>query len=297
MRVLVTGGAGYIGSVLCERLVRAGHHVAVLDIGWWGLGHLEREHGPHEIIEGNVRDVTVKDVHGFDVVIHLAGLSNDPTADFAPDLNWKLNAEASSRLAGACAEYGARLIFASTHSLYGQPELVANEQTPINPIGPYPDSKAAAEHSIRGALGDDSVILRLGTIWGVSPRMRYDLVVNTFARDALTRGALRLDGGGADWRPMVHVQDVARAMEWALTGPTGTFNIAHNNYRVVDLAHRVADAVEALYGERVEYEDAPPRSRSRSQRVDRMNATLAGFKTERRVSIKGGLAGAPGDHA
>ena len=215
-RILVTGGAGYIGAVLCEMLVERGYGVRVVDRLYWGEGPLARLKENVEIVRGDVRSMSddlLDDVHG---VIHMAGLSNDPTAEYNPAANWEMNTVATRALAEACKRRGIqRLTFGSSCSIYdGLPAgQVYDETTDVRPRGAYATSKKAGEEALLQLTSDEfqPVILRQGTVYGYSPRMRFDLVVNTFVKDALLRGRLSLHGGGWMWRPLVDVTDVARA--------------------------------------------------------------------------------------
>src|SRR6478672_2550068 len=215
-RVLVAGGAGYIGCVLCERLLARGYRVRVLDRLWWGEQPLAAIRHRIELVEADVRELPAGALDGVDAVMNLAGLSNDPTAEYDPEANWQMNALASETLGNACTERGIeRLVFASSCSLYdGLPSGMHDESAPIAPHGAYATSKRYGEEALLGLIdsGLCPVILRNGTVYGFSPRMRYDLVVNTFVKDALLQERLLLHGGGWMWRPLVDVRDVSDAM-------------------------------------------------------------------------------------
>ncbi|MEA2350743.1 MAG: hypothetical protein QOG86_1684 [Thermoleophilaceae bacterium] len=263
--VLVTGGGGYIGCVLVPRLLDRGYRVRVLDCLHWGEDPLADFRDRIELVEADVRDMPAGALDGVDGVIHLAGLSNDPTAEYDPKANWEMNAVATEALGRACVERGIeRLVLASSCSLYdGLAPGMHAETAPVEPRGAYATSKRYAEEALTALVADGlcPVFLRNGTVYGHSPRMRYDLVVNTFVKDALLRGRLLLHGGGWMWRPLVDVRDVSDAMILALEAPADlcrgeTFNVLHANYQIRELAMLVAGSVQLL-GRQVELEEAP----------------------------------------
>jgi nucleoside-diphosphate-sugar epimerase len=263
--VLVTGGAGYIGAVLTGRLLERGYNVRLLDRLYWGEGPLEAYAGRVEVEVADVREIPPSALEGVDGVIHLAGLSNDPTAEYDPEANWQMNAVATEVLGHACIEHGIeRIVFASSCSLYdGLPPGMHDESARISPRGAYATSKRYGEEALLGLIptGLCPVILRNGTVYGFSPRMRYDLVVNTFVKDALLQERLLLHGGGWMWRPLVDVSDVSDAMIAALEAPADivrgeVFNVLHSNYQIRELAMLVAGSVQLL-GRRVSLEEIP----------------------------------------
>jgi nucleoside-diphosphate-sugar epimerase len=265
LSVLVTGGAGYIGCVLVPRLLDRGYRVRVLDSLYWGHDPLAGFRDRIELVEADVRDMPAEALDGIDGVIHLAGLSNDPTAEYDPKANWEMNAVATEALGRACVEREIeRLVLASSCSLYdGLPAGMHAETAAIEPRGAYATSKRYAEEALTALAGEGlcPVFLRNGTVYGHSPRMRYDLVVNTFVKDALLRGRLLLHGGGWMWRPLVDIRDVSDAMILALEAPADlcrgeVFNVLHANYQIRELAMLVAGSVQLL-GRRVELEEAP----------------------------------------
>ncbi len=176
-----------------------------------------------ELVVADVREVPSDALDGVDGVINLSGLSNDPTAEFNPEANWEMNALATETLGQACVERGIeRYVFASSCSLYdGMPPGMHAEEAPIEPRAAYATSKRYGEEKLieLAAQGLCPVILRNGTVYGWSPRMRFDLVVNTFVKDALLSGALKLHGGGWMWRPLVDICDCADAMIAAYEAP------------------------------------------------------------------------------
>jgi nucleoside-diphosphate-sugar epimerase len=269
--ILVTGGAGYIGCILAKRLLDRGYRVRVLDRLHWGEDPLADISERLELVVADVRDIPATALDGVDGVIHLAGLSNDPTAEYDPDANWQMNAVATETLGNECLHRGIeRFVFTSSCSLYdGLPAGMHDETAPIEPRGPYAESKRYAEERLleMGGQGLCPVILRNGTVYGHSPRMRFDLVVNTFIKDALLSGQLTLHGGGWMWRPLVDVSDVADALICAYEAPRDLvhneiFNVLHSNYQIRELAMLVAGSVQ-LRGRSVTLTEtpAPPRTR------------------------------------
>jgi nucleoside-diphosphate-sugar epimerase len=259
-KVLVVGGAGYVGCVVVEELLAKGYSVRVFDRFFFGRaaaqGFLDRV----ELVVGDMRDFDEEDVAGCGAVINLGGLSNDPTAEFNPTANDELNTKASIRVAQVSKRAGvARHIFASTCSIYDRGvgedarDLLLDETAEVSPRAAYATSKLAAEEAILALADRDfcAVAFRKGTVFGFSPRMRYDLVVNTFVKDALSKGRISVHYGGAMWRPLVDVKDVARAYVTALESDPEPisgqiFNIAAGNFRVSELALRTEKTLRAL---------------------------------------------------
>ena len=269
--VLVTGGGGYIGCVLIEHLLERGYSVRVLDRLYWGEEPLADMRDRVELVAADVRDMPASALDGVDGVIHLAGLSNDPTAEYDPEANWQMNASATEALGRACVERGIeRLVFASSCSLYdGLPAGMHAEDAPVEPRGAYATSKRYGEERLLELQSEGlcPVILRNGTVYGWSPRMRFDLVVNTFVKDALVEERLWLHGGGWMWRPLVDVRDAADAMIATFEAPADAvrgeiFNVLHSNYQIRELAMLVAGSVQLL-GRSVELleTETPPRTR------------------------------------
>jgi nucleoside-diphosphate-sugar epimerase len=253
-RVLVTGGAGYIGSVLTGMLVEQDYQVRVVDRLYWGEGPIRPLLSRIELFQQDVRDLSDEVLEGVDGVLHLAGLSNDPTAEMNPAANHQMNAVATRRLAESCKRMGVeRLVFGSSCSLYdGLPTgPVYDETAPIQPRGAYATSKHEGELALLEHASDrfSPVLLRQGTVYGMSPRMRFDLVVNTFVKAAVQNGELQIHGGGWMWRPLVDVKDVARAHIACLEAPREKvhgqiFNIVHNNYQIRELAMLVTGSAQ-----------------------------------------------------
>ena len=304
--ILVTGGAGYIGSVLVRELLALGESVRVVDTMWFG-----NPFPPHdrlEMIEGDLRHSQAAWLDGIDSVIHLAGLSNDPTADFAPELNSESNVYATRQLAelvGARAEREGRVIrylFASTCSVYYSPTTadeanvtVMTEDMPIAPTANYSKTKRLGEIELLRVAEKCPhfcpVILRKGTIFGPAPRMRFDLVVNVFTLHAWRSRQLTVHGHGEAWRPLLHVRDAVDAYIHLLSAPSEkirgqAFNLLHKNYRVLELAHWVAEVIEQKYDTEIRVKrDRSGSSAARSYYVsgDKIARTL-GFSADRGVA-------------
>jgi nucleoside-diphosphate-sugar epimerase len=288
VKVLVTGSHGYIGSVTVLVLREAGHDVTGLDARYYRGCDLFPDGEQAPLLELDVRDVGPNELAGFDAVVHLAALSNDPLGDLDRELTLEINYRATVSLARAAKEAGVeRFVFSSSCSMYGasgEDDLVG-EDAPLCPLTAYAESKVRAEEALAG-LADDSfapVFMRNATAYGVSPRLRIDLVLNNLVGWAHTTGAVRILSDGTPWRPLVHVEDIARAALAALEAPAEVvrgeaFNVgaANENYQVRELAEIVRETV----GGTVEYAgrgDPDPRS----YRVDfgKLTRTFPGFGT------------------
>lgn len=290
--ILVPGGAGYIGCVLVPKLLQRGYRVRVLDRLYFGEQAAAAFRDRIELVVADVRELPDAAFEGVDGVINLSGLSNDPTAEFNPEANWQMNALATEQLGRACVARGIeRYVFASSCSLYdGLPPGMHGEDADIRPRAAYATSKRYGEERLI-ELADDGlcpVIMRNGTVYGWSPRMRFDLVVNTFVKDALLTGALKLHGGGWMWRPLVDIQDCADAMIAAYEAPAEkvraeVFNVVHSNYQVRELAMIVAGSVQ-LTGRSVALEEVPTLALSRDYECANAKlSTTLGFIPRRSV--------------
>jgi nucleoside-diphosphate-sugar epimerase len=264
--ILVAGGAGYIGCVLVPRLVERGYKVRLLDRMYFGEQGLDAVRDRIETVVADVRDIPESALDGVDGVINLSGLSNDPTAEFDPEANWQMNAVATETLGQMCVKRGIeRYVFASSCSLYdGLPPGMHDEDAPMEPRAAYATSKRYGEEALLKLTNEGltPVLLRNGTVYGFSPRMRFDLVVNTFVKDALLTGKLMLHGGGWMWRPLVDVRDVSDAMIAAYEAPADKvrgeiFNVLHSNYQIRELAMIVAGSVQLVTGRSIELEEVP----------------------------------------
>jgi len=285
MRIFVTGGAGFVGSVLTTTLVEHGHTVRIVDCGFFGLDHVDPR---AELIVGSILEFDPEWLEGVDAVIHLAGLSNDPMAAFSPSLNYVLNAAGAGIVAQAARDAGIRrFIFSSTCSVYGKEDGEAcDEESPTSPTFPYAISKLMAERLL-GCLTDEQfrpIILRKGTVVGWSPRMRFDLVANTMVRTAISDGKIIIHSPSL-WRPLIDVDDACNAYVRALDSDlavTGVFNIASGNYTLDDLGQIVAQTLEE-FGIKASIE-TEHRADVRSYRVKTEKAAnVLGFKATKQM--------------
>jgi len=258
--ILVVGGAGYLGCVLVEELLNRGYAVTVFDRLFFGDSGLQKVRDRIRLISGDMRAMPPAVLENIGALINLGGLSNDPTAEYNPDANHQMNAVATRTLAEMAKKAGVRrYLYASSCSIYDvgvvdeERDILLTEEAAVQPHAAYAVSKLAGEQQLM-ALGDQSfcpVSLRMGTLFGFSPRMRYDLVANTFVKDAMSKGAVTLHYGGQMWRPLVDVRDAARAYVMALEAPETLvggqiFNIVAENFRISELALRVCGALREM---------------------------------------------------
>ncbi|HYE95589.1 MAG TPA: SDR family oxidoreductase [Rubricoccaceae bacterium] len=271
MRVLLTGHQGYIGSVMAPALLAAGHEVFGLDSGLFEGCLFEEPLAVLPETRKDLRDVTRADLDGFGAVVHLANLSNDPLSNLDPALTYAINHEATVRLAMLAREAGvSRFLFASSCSLYGAAGRGAVDETaPFNPVTPYGHAKVLAERDIAplASASFSPVFLRNATVYGVSPRLRFDLVVNNLTAWAAATGRVRMLSDGTPWRPLVHVEDVCAAFVAALAAPreavhNEAFNVGADaeNYQVRDVARIVGEEVPGTTVELAEGASADTRS-------------------------------------
>jgi len=289
MRVLVTGSRGYIGSKLVPMLLERGHEVRGWDADLFRACTFTGDLADIPTVVKDVRDAQAGDLEDLDAVIHLAGLSNDPLGDYEPSLTDEINHRASARIAKLAKEAGVeRFLFASSCSNYGASgDNFLAEDADFNPVTPYGESKVHVEQSVSRLASDDfsPVFLRASTAYGMSPRIRFDLVVNNLTAWAFTTGQVYLKSDGSPWRPIVHVEDIARAYIAALEAPRDevhnqAFNVGSTteNYQISELAEIVADVVPNC---RIEYApDAGPDKRCYRVDCNYIARTLHGFKPQ-----------------
>jgi len=274
MRVLVAGDRGYIGAVLVPVLLEAGHDVVGLDAGWYDGCDFGPQPGGYESRTGDIRDQRPDDLAGFDAVVNLAAISNDPVGHLNPGTTYSVNAHGAGHLAQAARDAGVtRYVFSSSCSLYGAArDGRVTEDSEFNPVTPYGVSKVMAEQLI-GKFADDSfspTYLRNATAYGSSPRLRADIVVNNLTGAALTRGEVRLQSDGSPWRPLVHAEDISRAFLSVLSAERSVvhdeaFNVGRDE-DVVQI-RTIAGAVADRTGAPVTFADGAS-SDKRDYRVD-----------------------------
>ncbi len=287
MRVLVTGHKGYIGTILVPMLIAEGHEVVGYDSDLYA--RCSFTDGMVEIPEilKDVRDAAPGDLEGIDAVMHLAGLSNDPLGDLNPALTYEINHRASVRLAELAKKAGVkRFIFSSSCSNYGAAgDDLIDENGAFNPVTPYGESKVAVERDV-AKLADDRfspVMLRNATAYGVSPRLRFDLVLNNLVAWAYTTGKVFLKSDGSPWRPIVHIEDISRAFVAVLHAPiekvhNEAFNVGRSdqNFRIRELAEIVMQTVP---GCQVTFADqAGPDKRNYRVDCSKIQRTIPEFK-------------------
>jgi nucleoside-diphosphate-sugar epimerase len=258
MRVLVTGHDGYIGTNLVPLFQEAGHDVFGMDSGLFSNCVFGDKEAPVAHVVKDVRDVTVDDLRGFDAVVHLAGISNDPLGDLNAETTYDINHRGTIAVAKAAKAAGVqRFLFSSSCSLYGASGDVSesaplDESADFRPVTPYGESKLLAERDLQELADDDfsPVYLRNATVYGLSPRLRGDLVVNNLTGYAYTIGEVLLKSDGTAWRPLVHVEDVSRAFLALAEAPrevvhNRAYNVGRSseNYRIRDVANIVHDVV------------------------------------------------------
>lgn len=287
MKILVTGHRGYLGALIVPKLLGDGHEVTGLDMGYFDGCDFGETAPPVPALDLDLRDVQSEQLQGFDAVIHLAALSNDPLGDLNPGLTYTVNFEGSLLLAEAAKAAGVgRFLHSSSCSLYGagsHDEL--DESAAFNPVTPYGESKVRAELAISRLSADKfaPVFLRNATAYGVSPRLRGDIVVNNLVGSAVTTGEILLRSDGAAWRPLVHARDIAAAFIACLEAPLDVvrnqaFNVGRTgeNYRVIDIARVVSEivpgcAVRIQAGSKTDVRDY-------RVRFDKIARALPGFK-------------------
>ncbi len=252
MKVLVTGHDGYIGTVLVPMFREAGHEVIGLDSYLFGDCLFGQAGEDPPSLRIDVRDVAPEQLEGFDAVVHLAAVSNDPLGDLNPDSTLEINHRATVRLAQAAKAAGVeRFLFSSSCSLYGaQDDDYLDESGSFNPVTPYGESKVLSERDL-GAMADDDfspTYLRNATAYGVSPRLRGDLVVNNLTGFAVTTGKVFLKSDGSSWRPLVHIEDISRAFLAIVEAERAVVHDEAFNIGATDENYRIRDVAELVEG-------------------------------------------------
>jgi nucleoside-diphosphate-sugar epimerase len=288
MRILVTGSEGYLGSLLAPELSRRGHDVTGLDTGFFKNGWLYRGTDRSVYtVDRDVRTVTREHLEGFDAVVHMGELSNDPLGDLLGDLTYEVNHKGTVRLATLAKAAGVqRFIHMSSCSVYGVADGVVDEGSPVNPQTAYADCKALVERDV-SALADDDfspTFMRNATAFGASPRMRFDIVLNNLSGLAHTTRRISMTSDGTPWRPLVHARDIGKAIRCALDAPreivhNQVYNVGSNeqNYQVREIAETVAAAFPGCV---LEFGAPGPDNRSYRVNFDKIHSELPGFSCD-----------------
>ncbi len=284
MRILVTGGAGYVGSLLSRKLLAKGYQVRVMDALWYGKQSISDclTHENFELVEEDIRNLTstVRAMKDVDAVVHLASIVGMPASSIEPRTSEEINYLATKNIAELCQLHGiGTYIFASTCSVYGsQPEKIITEKSKTSPLDYYAKQKFLSERAI-GWLNTAPTILRFGTLFGLSPRMRFDLVINLFIAKALQEKEITVFGGN-QYRPFLHVEDAADSIIFALEKDlTGTYNVMSENFTILNAAKKIKELTNCEIQISNENED------KRNYNVSAQKIKDIGFKPEKNVEF------------
>ncbi|MEP6600912.1 MAG: SDR family oxidoreductase [Nitrospirota bacterium] len=289
MKILVTGTEGYLGSLLAPILMQQGHDLLAVDTGFYKCGWLYNGLPMTPCtLNRDIRHITADDLEGVKAVVHMAELSNDPTAELSPHITYEINHKGSVRLAGLAKRAGVeRFVYMSSCSVYGlAAESQVTEGSPVNPQTAYAICKTLVERDLK-VMADDNfspTFLRNATAYGISPRMRFDIVLNNLAGLAWTTKEIKMVSDGTPWRPLVHALDIAQAIVCVLHAPRETirneiFNVGEtaHNYTIKEVAEVVADVFP---GCQLSFGEQGADNRSYRVSFDKIKARLPGFKCE-----------------
>jgi len=290
MKVLVTGAEGYIGHILRVILVSAGYDITGLDTGYYREGWLYTDPDTRVIprnISKDLRRITEADLQGYDTVIHLAELSNDPLGEYIPEITFDINHKGSVALAAMAKAAGvSRFIYTSSCSVYGVADGVVDEKSKVNPLTSYAKCKVLVEKEVSEMAdsGFSPVFLRNATAYGASPRMRFDIVLNNLAGSAWTTRTIAMTSDGSPWRPLVHVRDICKAIQCVMEAPVDAvhaeiFNVGstRSNYQIREIAEIIA---EVFSGCELSFGPSGNDDRSYQVNFDKILRQLPGFQCD-----------------
>jgi nucleoside-diphosphate-sugar epimerase len=289
MRILVTGTEGYLGSLAAPLLMKRGHEVLGVDTGFYKAGWLYNgTEVTAKTLNKDLRKLEPSDLEGFDAIVHMAELSNDPTGELAPDITYQINHQGSVRLARIAKDVGIRrMVYMSSCSVYGDSDGdMVDEESAVHPQTAYAECKTLVERDLKQMADDDfsPTFLRNATAFGASPRMRFDIVLNNLAGLAWTTDEIKMISDGTPWRPLVHALDIGAAIRCVLEAPIDVvhnevFNVGdtRQNYQVREIAEIVA---EAFPGCRLTFGAESSDNRSYRVSFDKINSHLPGFRCE-----------------